>query len=126
MIRKIFFITILFFILSINVFAQVPQAFKYQGIARNTFGIELVNSPLNVRISIRDLTTTGTIIYQETFSVTTNGFGLFNINIGQGAVAIGTFSAISWGSGNKFIEQEVDFGSGYQNVGTTQLLSVPY
>lgn len=38
----------------------------------------------------------------------------------------GVFSDISWGSGDKFLEQSVDFGTGYVSTGVMQFLSVPY
>lgn len=106
--------------------AQAPQAFKYQAIARDAAGNEQVNKALDVRATVRDLTSTGTIVYQESHSVTTNQFGLFTISVGQGTVIQGTFAGINWGTGAKFLQQEVDFGSGFVNMGTTQMISVPY
>ena len=107
-------------------FAQTPQSFKYQAVARDASGNELATANLNVRATIHDSTITGNTLYQETFTVITNQFGLFSINIGEGVVITGTFSTINWGKNDKFIQIEVNFGSGYQNMGTSQLLSVPY
>ncbi len=118
--------TLAYLLISTSSFSQSPQAFKYQAVARNVAGIELVNTAITVRASIRNLTSTGTIVYQETFSVMTNQFGLFSINVGQGAAVSGTFATIAWGTGAKYLQQEVDFGAGYQNMGASQLLSVPY
>jgi hypothetical protein len=106
--------------------AQAPQSIKYQGIARNASGSALNNQALTVRLSIYNTTATGPLLYRETHAVTTNGFGLYNLNIGQGSALSGTFNVINWGSGAKFIEQEVDFGSGFVSMGTSQFLSVPY
>jgi hypothetical protein len=114
------------FLFSSFLFAQAPQAIKYQAVARDLSGNELANSSVSVRISIHDGSAAGPVVYQETHPVTTNAFGLFTISIGQGTVVTGSFSSIAWSTGNKFLEQEVDFGTGYQNMGTTQLLSVPY
>jgi Collagen triple helix repeat (20 copies) len=107
-------------------FAQSPQAIKYQGVARNSAGAVLNNQSITVQVSMHDLTGTGAVVYKEVHTVTTNAFGLYNLNLGQGTPVSGTFSAINWGSGAKYIEQEVDFGSGLVNVGTSQFLSVPY
>jgi hypothetical protein len=106
--------------------AQAPQSIKYQGVARNAAGNALNNQTLTVRITIRDNTTSGPIVYQESHNTTTNQFGLYNLNLGSGSVLSGTFSAINWGVNLKFIEQEVDFGSGFVNMGVSQFLSVPY
>jgi hypothetical protein len=114
------------FLINTPSFAQAPQAFKYQAIARDATGAPLVNSNINVRILIHDVNAGGPVIYLETHSVSTNQFGLFSLNIGQGTPVSGTFNSINWGSGNKFIEQEIDNGSGFISIGTSQLLSVPY
>ncbi len=106
--------------------AQIPQSMKYQGIARNSSGSALNNQVISVRITIRDNSSAGPIVYQENHNTTTNPFGLYNLDLGTGSVLTGTFSAINWGVNTKFIEQEVDFGSGYINMGSSQFLSVPY
>jgi uncharacterized protein (TIGR02145 family) len=46
--------------------------------------------------------------------------------VGQGTATTGTFSTINWGSGSYFLGIELNSGSGYVAMGTTQLLSVPY
>ena len=46
--------------------------------------------------------------------------------IGDGSVETGNFDEINWGENSKYLEIEVDEGNGYVNVGTVQLLSVPY
>ena len=78
-----------------SLFAQIPQAMKYQGIARNNGGTALANQALTVRLTIHDLTPNGTTVYQETHTVTTSPFGLYNINMGMGTVLSGTFSAFA-------------------------------
>ncbi len=123
---KKIFSTLFFAFAAYAALAQSPQAFKYQGVARNSSGAELSNAALTVRATIHDNTPTGTVVYQETQAVTTNSFGLFSINLGSGSVTSGTFSAVNWGGSPKYLQQEVDFGTGYQNMGTSQLLSVPY
>jgi len=115
-------------VLTISVSAQTPQAFKYQQVLRDAAGELLQNQELGIRISIYDSVPGGTIVYQETFSKTTNNFGLVNLEIGNGTVVSGTFLAIDWRSGSKFVGIEVDpdGGTAYVSVGTSQLLSVPF
>lgn len=112
--------------LSMGLFSQAPQAIKYQGAARNASGAVLANQNITVRLTVHDGSASGTAVYKETHAVATNQFGLYNLNIGQGTVVSGTFGSIAWGTGAKFIEQEVDFGSGFVSMGTSQFLSVPY
>lgn len=125
---KKFFSPIFLFLISISVMAQAPQKFNYQAIARNAAGSPLANQNINVRFSIRDISTIGPIIYQETHALTTNEFGLINAFVGGGTVTSGTFSAINWAGGAKFLQLEYDpqGGTNFLVVGTTQMVSVPY
>ncbi len=108
--------------------AQAPQGFPYQAVARSNAGNLLASQSISIRISVLDLSSSGTVLYRETHSVTTNSLGLFTINVGQGTVTLGTFAGIAWGSGAKFIKVDMDAngGSSYTTMGTSQLLSVPY
>ena len=119
---------ILFMAIALCTIAQPPQAFKYQAVVRDNTGEIISNQSVGIRISIHDATAGGTIIYQETFTETTNQFGLVNLEIGNGTPTIGTFSGIDWSSNSKFLELEIDpsGGTSYVSMGTSQLLSVPY
>lgn len=108
--------------------AQVPQAFSYQTIAFNASGAPIANGNVALRISILDNSATGTVLYTETQTKTTNSKGLVNLNIGQGTATTGSFGGINWGTNSKFVKVEMDpqGGSNYTNVGVNQLMSVPY
>lgn len=124
--RSLLFTWIL--LISITTIAQPPQSFKYQAVIRNNAGEILQNQNVGIRISIRHASAGGAVVYRETFSETTNNFGLVNLGIGTGTPSIGTFSAINWGNGAKFIQTEVDVNGGvnYVTLGAAQLASVPY
>lgn len=109
-------------------YAQVPQGISYQAIAFNSGGNPVVSSNVSVRISILDNSATGTLVYQETHTKTTNNKGLFNLNIGQGTPVSGTFAGINWSTNSKFLKVELDpaGGTNYTSVGTNQLMSVPF
>jgi len=108
--------------------AQTPQAIPYQAVARNSSGNLLSNQGIALRFSIHDGSATGTVVYNETQTATTNSLGLFKVNIGAGAVVSGTFSGINWSTGNKFLQIELDpaGGSNYTNMGTSEMQSVPF
>ena len=108
--------------------AQAPQGIPYQAIARNASGVAISNTAVKVRFSIRDSIATGPVRYQETHSPTTSALGLFSVNVGMGTVVSGTFSGINWGKNAKFLQVELDpaGGTSYTNLGTTQMMSVPY
>jgi hypothetical protein len=125
---SLLFITTLIFVLNMNVNAQAPQGIPYQSIIRNFSGELIINQPVTLRYSIHDSTILGTVVYQETHNATTSNLGMVTLTIGQGASNIGSLSSVNWGSSAKFIQVELDVagGSNYVNLGTQQMMSVPY
>jgi hypothetical protein len=114
---------------SMSTIAQTPNLINYQAVARNAAGAPLANQAIAVRLSVRQSTAAGTIQYQERHAVTTNAQGLFNVQIGAGTVLSGTFAAITWSDAQqKHLQIELDPAGGttYTNMGTQQLVSVPY
>ncbi|MFC2176474.1 hypothetical protein ACFLR1_05860 [Bacteroidota bacterium] len=114
--------------LPILVLAQAPQQFIYQGVVRNSVGEVLANQEISLRIELHQTEASGTVVFEEIHSTTTNAFGLFNIQIGSGTSVIGTLSSVDWSNGPYFNEVSVDVtgGANYKSMGTSQLLSVPY
>lgn len=108
--------------------AQSPQLINYQGVARDNAGNVLDGQSIALRLSVRQTTTNGTIVYRETHSTTTNTFGLFDVQLGNGTPVTGTLSAVNWSSGTYYLQVEMDAngGSSYVTMGTSQLVSVPY
>jgi hypothetical protein len=111
-----------------SLFAQSPQAFNYQGVARDLSGNPLPSQNIGLRFSILQGSSSGTEVYQEVHLVITNSLGLFDIQIGNGTVINGELEEVDWGSDNHFLQVEMDDngGNNYQLLGTSQLLSVPY
>ncbi|WP_290710729.1 hypothetical protein, partial [Flavihumibacter sp. CACIAM 22H1] len=114
-----------------SLMAQVPKQINYQGIARNNYGTALSNQTITLRLTIRDASASGAILYQETRSVTTNQFGLFSTAIGgEGASSVsGSLTGVSWSaSTNKFLQVEMDpkGGTQFTSLGTSPLTSVPF
>lgn len=105
---------------------QTPQAINYQAVARDAGGQILPNKSLTVRLSIKTNGPAGTTVYQETHAVFTNTHGLFSLLIGQGNPVVGTFANLNWGQESHFLKVEVDDGTGYLDMGTTQFVAVPY
>ena len=110
------------------VLAQAPNKMSYQAIIRNTSNTLVGNSAVGMRISILQTSVSGTAVYVETQTPTTNANGLASIEIGGGTVVSGNFTTIDWANGPYFIKTETDpaGGTNYTITGTSQLLSVPY
>ncbi len=121
-------LTICCVLVGLNLMAQAPDLVNYQGVARNSAGNALVTQSIGLRLTVHQTTATGTTVYQETHNPTTNQFGLFNVQIGGGTPVSGTFSSISWGTDLYYLEVEMDEngGTAYSQMGTSQLISVPY
>ena len=128
--KKIFTLIATFLIISGTVLAQgVPQSFKYQAVVRSPNGEVINATEVTLRISIIQGNEDNFPIYQELHEVTTNKFGLVNLNIGWGDVLNGDFSTIEWEQDDHFLGVEVSINSNnisYVHMGITQLLSVPY
>ncbi len=108
--------------------AQSPDMFNYQAVARDDQGNVLSNQDVGIKISILQGSASGTVVYAEEHTKTTNEQGLVNLMIGDGSVLSGTFSNIDWSSGPYFVKVGLDEtgGTSYSTMGTSQLLSVPY
>lgn len=120
-------LTVVFaFFISLGVFAQ-SSGFKYQAVVRNAEGEIQPNTNVDFKFSI----TQGdafTLVYSETQSTSTNDYGLVSLNVGDGAILSGDFETIDWSADSHALDIEIDFndGNGYQNLGSTPLLPVPY
>jgi len=118
--KKSIFLFTAFLIGIATLFAQTPDAFKYQAVARDASGDVIANQQVNITITILQGSIEGTSVYTETHDSTTNEFGLVNLTIGAGDPT--GFAAIDWNNGPYFVKVEMD-GS---LMGISQLLSVPY
>jgi hypothetical protein len=115
---------------AVTAMSQAPAIFNYQGVARNSVGNVLANKSITLRLTVHDGTAAGPSVYQESRTVTTNPFGLFNVQVGSaGATNVtGTIAGVNWAVGNKYIQVEIDpnGGTSFINIGTAQIASVPY
>lgn len=130
--------------LSLNLYSQtIPGTFSYQAVARDYQGFPIANQNIVVEISILrgtncDDGNSCNNVWQELHYPTTNEFGLFTVEIGNGqstyAGSETAFSNIAWddvSSGNYFLKVRVDFGgalfgNGLIDMGITEFLTVPY
>ncbi len=108
--------------------AQVPQGINYQTVVRDNSGGLVSNQRVSFLFTIYDGLQNGNVIYRERHNDSTNALGVFTAVIGQGNPINDTFNNINWSGGKKYLEVQVIIGSGnvYTNMGTTELMSVPY
>jgi len=106
--------------------AQAPQGFNYQATVRNSSGDLIVNTNVYFKFNVIQGSQTAVPIFTETHYVPTDDLGQVNLVIGQGTANTGIFSELDWSLGSYYLGIELNTGSGYVAMGTTQLLSVPY
>ena len=124
---KMFYAILCFAIVSLTQLqAQAPQGFNYQATVRNSSGDLIVNQNVYFKFNVIQGSQTAVPIFTETHYVPTDDLGQVNLVIGQGTANTGVFSELDWSLGSYYLGIELDTGSGYVAMGTTQLLSVPY
>ena len=126
--RRIYNFIAALLLLSTGSFAQtIPEKMSYQAVVRDADGQLVSDTAVSMQISILQNTTTGTAVYVEIHTPTSNENGLVSIEIGMGTTS-DDFSTIDWSTGPYFIKTETDptGGSNYTISGTSQLMSVPF
>ena len=115
-------------LITANVFASAPQKMSYQAVLRDASNALVTSTAVGMQISILQGSSTGTAVYVETQTPSTNANGLVSLEIGTGTPITGTFAGIDWANGPYFIKTETDpaGGTSYSMTGTSQLMSVPY
>ena len=107
------------------VFAQAPQQVNYQAVVRDATGQLLpTGTVVAVRFDIHEGSPTGPVVFTETSTATTNKFGLITYAIGSAS----SLTVVNWSGGSKYLQVLIDptGGSNFADMGTAQLLSVPY
>jgi len=131
----LFFLCVAFLSLKGISYAQsgAPNGINYQAVIRNNQGTLVANSPVAIRINIRQNSASGIVIFSEKHLVTTTQYGLVNFVIGAGTFLGlgGPFATINWGNGPYYLDLGVAFSglpnpTSYMAYGTQQMMSVPY
>ncbi len=122
--------------------AQPPAGMNYQSVAKDPQGNVAKNRTVYVTdIIYQSAAVGGTKVWQEAHVVTTDNDGIFTIIIGRGtkdpSIPITDIGKIDWGNGPFFFNIQIAVSpsipaawwipkDNYIDMGTTQMLSVPY
>ena len=108
--------------------SQMPKAFSYQAVVRNSQGKVIAKQPVGIKVEIVQGSTEGTVVYAEAQTPESSQTGTVNLLIGAGTTTQGVFADINWGAAIYFLRISMDLqgGSNYEVVSTTQMLPVPY
>lgn len=120
-IKKALSVLVFVLLAAVMTIGQIPSGLNYQAVARNSDGDLLANTSVQVKFTVLKGATN---VFTETYTLTTNDYGLFNVVVGQGSV---TFTNIDWGSDAHKLKVELKVGSGsFINLGENLILPVPY
>jgi hypothetical protein len=72
LVRRSFSVGVFFLLFTFYLFSQAPQGFNYQAVARDGDNNVLKNTGLDVKIGLHQGSETGTLVWEEIHSVTTN------------------------------------------------------
>src|SRR3989304_1438904 len=75
-------------------YGQAPQLIGYQGVVRNSTNTLVAVTPVGMQISILQGSASGTPVYVETQTPTTDINGLATIQIGSGTIVSGDITTI--------------------------------
>jgi hypothetical protein len=70
-------------LITASVFAQAPQEMSYQAVVRNASNQLVTSTQVGIEINIYQGSVTGTLVYTETQTPTTNANGLLTIEIDE-------------------------------------------
>jgi len=107
-------------LLSLSSLWAQDRGISYQAVARDANDALITQQNLVVRFTLLQ---GGSSVYQEEQTVSTNKFGLFNAVIGSEDFV--SFNAIDWSPATS-LQVEINPGTGFVDMGTTALESVPY
>lgn len=124
-----------------GIFAQPPPGVPFQAVAKDALNNPAKNRKVYIKDVIYQGTPNGTKVWEEAFETTTNDDGIYTIVIGKGiksaSIPINSLSQIDWGNGPYFYNFKIAVApsipaawwvaaDNYQDMGTTQMMSVPY
>jgi hypothetical protein len=120
---KFKFTLLIIFFISTKFLAQT-DGINYKAIVKDGTGNVLANTSVDVQFDIL-ASTSQTLAYRETHTTTTDANGLIILNIGQGSTS-DVFSDIQWEKFEHYLNVQIDTGSGFIDMGTTEFMAAPY
>lgn len=99
-------------LISLTGLAQAPEKLSYQAIIRDNNNNLVINQVVGMRIGIYQNSISGTKVFEEVQTPTTNANGLVSLQIGTGTVVTGNMSNIHWENGPYFLKREIDVAGG--------------
>ncbi|MFT6338771.1 MAG: hypothetical protein ACJATI_005549, partial [Halioglobus sp.] len=119
---KTLYSIIVCFLITTQIIAQIPAGINYQVVLRTVEGDVLSSETATVNATITDGAGNS---HSTSITTTSDNFGVINVIIGS-TDENGELLDLEWGEGNVTLSVNVSSESGSVDMGTTQLLSVPF
>ena len=116
----------LLIMLLFSTMALAQNGINYKAVIKDGSGNVVANDLILVQFTILKTSATGTMVYQENHSPTTDDHGMIILNIGEATPISGVFTDIDWVSDAHFLNVQINSGGGLVDLGTTQFKTVPY
>ena len=95
-------------LLSTTSAAQLFNGVNYQAVVRDLQGDPMPNSAVTLFFQVRQGSTTGPVVFQDTHNTTTNDQGLVSVVIGKGSSTVGDLSTLDYAGQDHFLQVFVD------------------
>lgn len=106
------------------------QGINYKAVIKDANGNVLVNQTISAKFTISIGVGFETVYEEEHVAVDTDSNGIIILNIGEGSIISGDFSAIDWNAwdGHTNLQTDIDItgGTSYIYAGVSQFKTVPY
>ena len=116
----------LLLILFITMMTFAQNGINYKALIKDGGGNIVANDLIVVQFTILETSSTGTIVYKELHTPSTDANGLVIVNIGLGTPLSGVYGDIDWGGDIHFLKTEINTEGSLVDMGTTQFMAVPY
>ncbi len=125
---RLFLVVFFSFLASSVILAQAPLKINYQAVVRDRNNQLVPDTRVGVRLSILQGSADGSPVYVETHNLYTNANALITLVIGDGDVVSGDLGSIDWMNSPYYLKVELDpkGGTDYVEIGSSELVSVPY
>ena len=108
----------------ISAVSTAQNGINYKALIKDGNGDVIANQAVTIKFQILEDGITN--VYQEKHNPTTDTNGIAMVNIGEGMVDSGNYTALDWGAADHFLNVQVDTGAGLVDLGTTEFKRVPY
>ncbi|MCE7991050.1 MAG: hypothetical protein HEP71_03685 [Roseivirga sp.] len=109
-------------------YSQLTSGINYQAMALDSTGVVIKNQLVRLRFGIVELSTSGSVIFQESHLTTTDDQGIFSLQIGNGTAEVNSLDSVNWQNQPVYLKVEMDEagGTNYTLIGFVEFASVPY